>query len=150
MALVASIGLFFFRSENDLTIKSIVETASCTTTNLASGSSMLTSKLLSNDTNWAGYIVASDLQNPQASITSISASWTVPAVTISTQDTFSAIWIGIGGFFDNTLIQAGTEQDSIQGQSEYSAWLELLPQNSFTIDTLSVSPGPQRGRPRRS
>jgi hypothetical protein len=97
--------------------------------------------LLLNDTNWAGYITASDLNNPQPTISRVSASWTVPTVTISSSDTFSAIWIGIGGFFDQTLIQVGTEQDSIQGISEYSAWVELLPQNSITIDTITVSPG---------
>ncbi len=98
---------------------------------------------ISNDSNWAGYIVASDLQNPQATVTSVTASWTVPRVVTSLQDEFSAIWIGIGGFFDQTLIQTGTEQDSIQGQAEYSVWYELLPQNSVTIDTISVSPGDQ-------
>jgi hypothetical protein len=97
--------------------------------------------LLLNDTNWAGYITASDLNNPQPTISRVSASWTVPAVSVSSIDTFSAIWIGIGGFFDQTLIQIGTEQDSIQGKSEYSAWVELLPQNSITIDTIMVSPG---------
>ena len=97
----------------------------------------------SNDTNWAGYIIASDVQNPQATVTSVTATWTVPTVKISAQDTFSAVWIGIGGFYDTTLIQTGTEQDSIQGQSEYSAWVELLPQSSITIDSLIVSPGDQ-------
>jgi hypothetical protein len=101
------------------------------------------SVLSSNDTNWAGYIVASDVQNPQANVTGVSASWTVPTVTITSQDTFSAVWIGIGGFFGSTLIQTGTEQDSVQGQSEYSAWVEFLPQNSITIDTMTISPGDQ-------
>ena len=87
--------------------------------------------------------MSSNLQNPQESVTSVSASWTVPTVIISKQDTFSAVWIGIGGFFDQSLIQTGTEQDSFQGQSEYSAWFELLPQNSITIDSISVSPGDQ-------
>ena len=103
--------------------------------------SNIVAPLLLNDTNWAGYITASDLNNPQPTISRVSASWTVPTVTVSSSDTFSAIWIGIGGFFDQTLIQVGTEQDSIQGKSEYSAWVELLPQNSITIDTITVSPG---------
>ena len=139
LALIVTICAYLFGSEQI----SAAETASCTTNDLASVSLMSNSALSSNDTNWAGYIVASDLQNPQASVTSVSASWTVPTVTISTQDTFSAVWIGIGGFFDNTLIQTGTEQDSIQGQAEYSAWLELLPQTATTIDSISVSPGDQ-------
>jgi hypothetical protein len=98
----------------------------------------------SNDSNWAGYIVSSDLQNPQPTATAISASWTVPTVTGSAQnDTFAAVWIGIGGYYDNTLIQTGTEQDSIGGQGDYSAWYELLPAFAVTIDTITVSPDDQ-------
>jgi hypothetical protein len=57
--------------------------------------------------------------------------------------TFSAVWIGIGGQFsnDSTLIQCGTEQDSIRGQAEYYAWYELLPAPSLTISNITVSPG---------
>lgn len=53
------------------------------------------------------------------------------------------MWIGIGGYFDKTLIQTGTEQDSIQGQSEYYAWFEVLPLDSVSIDTIVASPGDQ-------
>jgi hypothetical protein len=100
--------------------------------------------VVSNDTNWAGYIIASDLQNPEPTVTGISASWTVTSVVPSTQqDTFAAVWIGIGGFFDNSLIQIGTEQDSIRGEGYYSAWYEFLPEYSHTIDNIIVSPGDQ-------
>jgi hypothetical protein len=143
VALIASISIYLFTSEQALATKTAQKTMSTTAYDLASVSPTSTSAIPSNDTNWAGYIVASDLQNPQASVTSVSASWTVPTVTISTQDKFSAVWIGIGGFFDSTLIQTGTEQDSIQGKSEYTAWLELLPQNAITIDSITVSPGDQ-------
>jgi hypothetical protein len=138
-----SISLYLFTCEESSATKTAAKLSSHTTADLASVSTMSTSILSSNDTNWAGYIVASDIQNPQASVTSVSASWTVPTVKISSQDTFSAVWIGIGGYFDDTLIQTGTEQDSIQGQSEYSAWLELLPQNGLTIDSITISPGDQ-------
>jgi hypothetical protein len=138
-----SISLYLFTCEESSATKTAAKLSSHTTADLASVSTMSTSILSSNDTNWAGYIVASDIQNPQASVTSVSASWTVPTVKISSQDTFSAVWIGIGGYFDDTLIQTGTEQDSIQGQSEYSAWLELLPQNALTIDSITISPGDQ-------
>ena len=143
LALVVGISLYWFTGVNGSVAKTTAKTTSYTTTYLVSTSLMSTSISPSNDTNWAGYISTSNLQNPQASVISVSASWTVPTVTISSQDKFSAIWIGIGGFFDDTLIQIGTEQDSIQGQSEYSAWLELLPQTSMTIDSITVSPGDQ-------
>ena len=110
---------------------------------LTSVSTMLAAPIAANDSNWAGYIIASDLQNPQANVTGVSASWIAPTVTISSHDTFSAVWIGIGGFFDDTLIQTGTEQDSIGEQIEYYVWYELIPGYSTIIDTIIVSPGDQ-------
>ncbi len=91
--------------------------------------------------DWAGYTIIESASNPQQEITAISASWTVPAVAVSASDTFSAAWIGIGGFVDKTLIQAGSEQDSINGQAAYSVWYEMLPADSVTIDAITVSPG---------
>jgi Peptidase A4 family len=114
-----------------------------TRANVKALSSLSDASIAVNDSNWAGYVVASDLQNPQSIVTNVSASWIVPTVVPSTTDSYSAIWIGIGGFFDldTTLIQTGTEQDSIGGQPFYSAWYELLPQVSITIGP--VSPGDQ-------
>jgi hypothetical protein len=91
--------------------------------------------------DWSGYVVASDLNAPQPLVTDINASWIVPAVSVSQGDSYSAIWIGIGGQFDGTLIQAGTEQDSIGRLGKYSAWYELLHHSAVTIDSLSISPG---------
>lgn len=99
---------------------------------------------LRSATNWAGYVAASDLQAPQPNVTGVVGSWTVPTILPSSNDTFSAIWIGIGGqFSDQTLIQCGTEQDSVQGQPTYTAWYELLPRSAVTIFSISVSPGDQ-------
>jgi hypothetical protein len=97
------------------------------------------SKLASYD--WGGYVVVSDQLSPSRVFTNINASWTVPSVTDSQNDTFSAVWIGIGGQLDDTLIQTGTEQDLIDGQLYYSAWYELLPADSVPIDAINVSPG---------
>ncbi len=140
---LASLSLLILSNGQQLTDESTDKSLHHRTATLTIAPAILDTPLVSNNTNWAGYVVASDLQNPQSTVTSVSASWTVPKVVTSFQDEFSAIWIGIGGFFDNSLIQTGTEQDSIQGQSEYSAWLELLPQTSMTIDTITVSPGDQ-------
>ncbi len=93
------------------------------------------------DFNWAGYCVATDFSNPQPVVTVVCGSWVVPQVQISQNDTFSAAWIGIGGFFDNTLIQTGTEQDCINGTLYYDAWYELLPNDAIIIPTIDVSPG---------
>lgn len=93
--------------------------------------------------DWAGYVVVSDYANPQPTIVGVNSSWTVPRVNPSQTDQFSAAWIGIGGQLDDTLIQTGTEHDSVNGETVYSAWYELLPNDSITITTLNVSPGDQ-------
>ena len=96
-----------------------------------------------NSFDWSGYVAATNLNNPQPSVTAIEASWTVPEVSVSARNSFSATWIGVGGQFesDGTLIQMGTEQDSINGVGTYSAWYELLPYTEVTIGSLNVSPG---------
>jgi hypothetical protein len=93
------------------------------------------------DLNWGGYAVASDFNSPKPVITSVGGSWVVPQIETSQNDTFSAIWVGIGGTVGTTLIQAGTEQDCIGGTVYYSAWFELLPSDSVTISTIEISPG---------
>jgi hypothetical protein len=93
------------------------------------------------DLNWAGYTVASNFSDPKPLVTGVSGSWIVPEVQISQHDAYSAIWVGIGGFFGHTLIQTGTEQDCTGGAVQYFAWYELLPSDSVTITTMEVSPG---------
>ena len=92
-------------------------------------------------TGWAGYLVTSDLENPSEQVAGINASWTVPRIGVSSPDAFSSAWIGIGGYGDKTLIQTGTEHDSVNGQEYYSAWYEMLPDNAIRINSMSISPG---------
>ncbi len=99
--------------------------------------------VVSSARNWGGYVVASDLSNPQPTVTGVSGTWVVPAVTDIGTDAFSAVWIGVGGQFDQTLIQIGTEQDAVGGSLQYSAWYEMLPNDAITIDSITVSPGDQ-------
>ena len=90
-------------------------------------------------TDWAGYIVSSDLKNPQ--VVGINASWSVPRIGVFSSDAYSSAWIGIGGQSEKTLIQTGTEHDSVNGQEYYYVWYEMLPDTAVRIDTMSVSPG---------
>jgi hypothetical protein len=104
-------------------------------------------------TNWSGYNIGADY--PQVTtgttFTSASGQWTVPTARQHTtgQAENSATWVGIGGgcvddactVTDNTLIQAGTEQDvSATGQASYGAWWEIIPEPQ-TVVSLPVNAG---------
>ena len=103
--------------------------------------------------NWSGYNIGADY--PQVAtgtlFTSISGEWTVPTATAHTkgQAEDSASWVGIGGgcvtdncsVTDETLIQAGTEQDvSASGQASYDAWWEIIPEPETEV-SLPVHAG---------
>jgi hypothetical protein len=90
-------------------------------------------------TDWAGYIATAELEKPQ--VVGVNASWTVPRIGVFSSDAYSSAWIGIGGLSEKTLIQAGTEHDSINGQEYYSFWYEILPADAVRIDSVSISPG---------
>ncbi len=90
---------------------------------------------------WSGYMVASDIQNRSAVVSSVSASWTVPEVQLSENNTLSGVWVGIGGYGEKTLIQTGTEQEVINDRVSYYAWYELLPDYLVRIPNLRIRPG---------
>jgi Peptidase A4 family len=101
--------------------------------------------------NWFGYNQGS-LELGGKQFNAITGDWTVPSVASHTkgQDEYSSDWIGIGGgcvdaactVGDNTLIQAGTEQDvAADGTTSYSAWWEVIPGPSIAITTMTVAAG---------
>ena len=103
--------------------------------------------------NWGGYNIGVGYPQVAAGTTfsNISGEWIVPTAKQHTKGEaeYSSAWIGIGGGCvtdtcaagDNTLIQAGTEQDvSSTGKAHYDAWFEIIPQTS-TIISLPVKPG---------
>jgi hypothetical protein len=90
---------------------------------------------------WSGYMVASDLQNRSSVVSNVSASWTVPKVKLSENNTFSGVWVGIGGYGEETLIQTGTEQECVDGRYSYYAWYEMLPDYLIRIPNFRVQAG---------
>ena len=92
--------------------------------------------------SWSGYVAASSFSIPQPEVLAISASWNIPHVNASLTDAYSSAWIGIGGQFDKSLIQLGTEHDYdfTTGQATYNAWYELLP--AYAVDMpINISEG---------
>jgi hypothetical protein len=104
---------------------------------------------MTQSNNWSGY--NQGVLEKKTTFHEVSATWTVPTATQarSGEAESSATWVGIGGgclnpsclLVDQTLIQAGTEQDvNSQGRASYSAWWEIIPLPSITV-SLPVSAG---------
>ena len=85
--------------------------------------------------DWAGYVVTVSRS------TSVTGQWSVPQVSATSGLTASALWIGIDGVRNHHLIQTGTEQDSVNGRTEYYAWWEILPAAAVRVAAFSVRPG---------
>ena len=106
----------------------------------------------SQSQNWFGY--AQNVLATGSVVTQVSATWHVPTVQqrVAGEAESSAVWTGVGGgclgqdcssgATDETLIQAGTEQDvAANGTTSYSAWWEAVPAPEVIFSGLSISPG---------
>lgn len=93
--------------------------------------------------NWAGYAAVPSAGGASA-FSSVSGSWTVPAATCGSRgETYSAIWVGLGGFHESSkaLEQIGTDADCTRsGSAVYSTWYELVPAAPVTL-TLKLDAG---------
>lgn len=93
--------------------------------------------------NWGAYAAQTSLTSPQKNaVSAVHGTWVVPTVSASTSaDTYSAFWVGIDGYSDNTVEQLGTEQDWSSGAPVYSVWFEMYPHNSYNITGFPIEPG---------
>ena len=84
--------------------------------------------------NWSGYAAATSLSHPQNNaVTAVSGSWTVPKLSHSTTNTYSAFWVGIDGYSSGTVEQIGTEHDWLHGSQSNYAWFEMYPSGTYEI-----------------
>jgi hypothetical protein len=106
---------------------------------------------ITQSNNWSGY--NQGVLEKGKTFTQVAGTWVVPTASPhkAKEAEFSATWVGIGGgclntsctIGDNTLIQAGTEQDvTAAGKRAYYAWYELIPAASQRV-SLAVAPGNQ-------
>lgn len=87
---------------------------------------------LTNSTseNWSGYAATASSN----AFTSVSSSWVVPTLSCaSTKASYSAFWVGLDGYNDQTVEQIGTEANCVNGQSQYYTWYEMYPQNPSEV-----------------
>ena len=84
--------------------------------------------------NWSGYAATG------STYTSVSTTFTQPAVNCSKGDGYSSFWVGLDGYSSDSVEQTGTEADCSGGQAEYSAWYEMYPAYPVTYNNV-VEPG---------
>ena len=65
----------------------------------------------------------------------------MPTIQASASQKVSSTWIGVDGYCNTNLIQAGTEQDTSGDARTYYSWWEILPAPEQEIG--GVSPGDQ-------
>ena len=87
-----------------------------------------------DSTNWSGYAATG------STYTSVSTTFTQPAVTCKSGDQYSSFWVGLDGYSSDSVEQTGTEADCDGRTAEYSAWYELYPAYPVTYSN-TVKPG---------
>ena len=90
---------------------------------------------LQQSTNWSGYA------DTGLTYTQVKGTWKVPTVKTQSGEKYASDWVGIGGYSEGTLIQAGTSEQDVNGVITYNAWTEILPASEVPISGFTVHPG---------
>jgi hypothetical protein len=90
--------------------------------------------------NWDGYLTYSSSESTDFS--AVSASWVQPTVTCEAKNAWTVFWIGLDGWFNDTVEQGGTQAQcsTVGGTPAYSMWWEMYPTNSIQT-VLAINPG---------
>ena len=100
--------------------------------------------------NWSGYADATTDQpvttcgqgDGCGSVSSVTGTWTIPAVSCPAppyrnEDQYVAQWVGIDGFNDQTVEQAGSASYCYEGTAAYYNWFELYPAATVVLGPTS-------------
>ena len=88
----------------------------------------------STSSNWSGYSAIN------GRYTSVSAHWTQPAASCTSQTTYSSFWVGLDGDGSSTVEQTGTSADCSGGSPRYYAWYEMYPKFPVNL-SIAIRPG---------
>ena len=100
--------------------------------------------------NWSGYVLSHTISTTSPAFNSVTGRWTVPTVkqaanTCTGGWDVSGEWVGIDGFNNSQLLQAGSEADAYCADAGYETsggfypWFEWLPESELLI-VKSTSP----------
>jgi hypothetical protein len=99
---------------------------------------------METSSNWAGYAVTPTPGGSVISFTNVVGTWVQPAVNCTSgTPSYSAFWVGLGGFDEtaSSLEQTGTESNCTSSNTpQYDAWYEILPAPPVRLK-LAIRPG---------
>jgi hypothetical protein len=87
--------------------------------------------------NWSGY---ADSSGTAGTFTRVSGQWRMPRVRCTGEDEISSAWVGLDGFTNATVEQAGTLSWCFKGVPAYYAWYEMVPAGPVEVGT-ALRPG---------
>lgn len=88
--------------------------------------------------NWSGY---ASLPEGAKNITAVTATWTVPQIKPNSNQSHTAIWVGMDGFNNETVEQIGTEHEAINGIQKNTAWFDMYPLPAYQINGFPLHVG---------
>jgi hypothetical protein len=88
--------------------------------------------------NWGGYITY--LSSELTDFDSVQATWVQPVVTCPKPRAWTVFWVGLDGWWNDTVEQGGTSAECVGGVPEYESWWEMYPTNAITT-VFAISPG---------
>ena len=126
------------------TTTSTTSTTSVTTTTAGAGPQTTPPPALTpmqwTSSNWSGYALSG------GPFTAVTGTFTVPSLSAgATSAENTSAWVGIDGWDNQQLIQAGIDEeiDPVTSRVDIWPWWEILPSASTPITTVSVSAGDQ-------
>ena len=94
--------------------------------------------------NWSGFV---NTNPPAGPWTAVAGTWNVPNAALANPNPagatqWVAVWVGIDGWGNGDVFQAGTDTTVSQGSGVNSfAWYEWYPANYVQLNNFPVSPG---------
>jgi len=81
--------------------------------------------------NWDGYITYASSHGTDFTV--VKATWIQPAVTCEAAQAWTVFWVGLDGWWNNTVEQGGSSAfcSTLGGSATYKLWWEMFPTNAI-------------------
>lgn len=89
--------------------------------------------------NWDGYVSYAGSAGA-TEFNAVHGTWVQPTVSCPKPNAWTVFWVGLDGWFDNTVEQGGSSAQCVNGVPQYTTWWEMFPTNAIQT-VFTISPG---------